>query len=64
MKRRILLSLAVISVAATAAQSKEQYSYQKGTLLEMESTPCSVAEKGSKTVAGEILGTDGERKMT
>jgi hypothetical protein len=36
----------------------------KGVLLEMESTPCGMAEKGSKTVAGEIFGTDGEHKVT
>jgi hypothetical protein len=64
MKRRILLSFAIIAVAAISVQSKEQYSYMKGTLMQMESTPCGVAEKGSKTVAGEIFGTDGEHKTT
>jgi hypothetical protein len=64
MKSRILLLGTVIAAMAVSAQSKEQYSYMKGTLMEMESTPCGMAEKGSKTVAGEILGTDGEHKMT
>src|SRR5579863_3254838 len=64
MKSKTVLICTLIAVAAASAQSKEQYSYMKGTLLEMESTPCGMAEKGNKTVAGEILGTDGEHKMT
>jgi hypothetical protein len=48
---------------AISAQAKEK-SYEKGTLLQMESSPCGSAEKGSKTIAGEILGTDGEHKCT
>ena len=46
-----------------SAQAKEK-SYQKGVLLQMESSPCGSMEKGSKTIAGEILGTDGEHKST
>jgi hypothetical protein len=46
-----------------SAQAKEKF-FEKGTLLQMESTPCGSAEKGSKTIAGEILGTDGEHKST
>jgi hypothetical protein len=64
MKNKTIMLCAVIAVAAMCAQAKEQYSYMKGTLMEMESTPCGMAEKGSKTVAGEILGTDGEHKTT
>jgi hypothetical protein len=30
----------------------------------MSSAPCGTAEKGNKTVAGEILGTGGEHKNT
>jgi len=30
----------------------------------MESTSCGLQEKGSKTIAGEILGTDGQHKKT
>jgi hypothetical protein len=64
MRNQMLLVGAIIAVVAVSAPSKEQYSYMKGTLMEMESTPCGMAEKGSKTVAGEILGTDGEHKTT
>ena len=44
--------------------AKERDDYQKGVLLSMDSTSCGMQEKGSKTVAGEILGTDGEHKKT
>jgi|ERR1019366_5131074 hypothetical protein len=64
MKRKILLAAAVFCGTALGAQAKDPPSYMKGVLLEMESTPCGMAEKGSKTVAGEIFGTDGEHKVT
>jgi hypothetical protein len=44
--------------------SAKEHDYQKGTLLRMDSSTCGTQEKGSKTVAGEILGTDGEHKQT
>jgi hypothetical protein len=49
---------------APAALAKDPPSYDKGTLLSMESTTCGMAEKGGKTVTGEILGTDGQQKKT
>jgi len=49
---------------ASAALAKDPPSYDKGTLLSMDSSTCGTAEKGSKTVAGELLGTDGEHKNT
>jgi hypothetical protein len=55
--------LAAFLMFAISAQAKEK-SYEKGVLLQMESSPCGSTEKGSKTVAGEILGTDGEHKST
>ena len=55
--------LAAIMMFAISAHAKEK-SYEKGVLLQMESSPCGSTEKGSKTVAGEILGTDGEHKST
>jgi hypothetical protein len=61
MKKALLF--AGILALAISAQSKEK-SYEKGVLLQMESTPCGSTEKGSKTVVGEILGTDGEHKST
>lgn len=61
MKRTI--ALAVLLVAANV-HAKDKPVYERGTLLQMESTSCGYAEKGSKTLAGEILGTDGEHKKT
>ena len=44
--------------------AKDVPTYDKGMLLSMDSSSCGTAEKGSKTVGGEILGTDGEHKNT
>ena len=44
--------------------SAKEHDYQKGTLIRMDSSSCGTQEKGSKTVAVEILGTDGEHKQT
>ena len=49
---------------AGVCEAKERDDYQKGTLLRMDSAPCGMQEKGSKTVAGELLGTDGQHKKT
>ena len=64
MKAKALMVVVVCCGAVLSAQAKDPPAYMKGVLLEMESTPCGMAEKGSKTIAGEILGTDGEHKMT
>lgn len=61
MKRTVIL--AVLLVAANV-HAKDKPAYERGTLLQMESTSCGYAEKGSKTLAGEILGTDGQHKKT
>ena len=55
--------VAVLLVAANV-QAKDKPAYEKAVLLQMESTSCGYAEKGNKTVAGELLGTDGEHKKT
>jgi hypothetical protein len=49
---------------AVTCAAKEHDDYQKGTLLRMDSSACGTQEQGSKTVAGEILGTDGQKKKT
>jgi len=58
-----LLTLAVCLVFAGVCSAKE-HDYQKGTLVRMDSSSCGTQEKGSKTVAGEIFGTDGQHKKT
>ena len=61
MKRTIAI---VALLVAANVQAKDKPAYERGTLLQMESTSCGYAEKGSKTLAGEILGTDGQHKKT
>lgn len=49
---------------AGAVQAKDKPAYEKGVLVQMESTPCGYAEKDNKTLAGELIGTDGQHKKT
>jgi hypothetical protein len=58
-----LRSLAVCLLFVSVCSARE-HEYQRGTLLSMDSSSCGSQEKGSKTVAGEILGTDGQHKQT
>jgi hypothetical protein len=46
------------------APAKDKPAYDRGTLLQMDSTHCGYAEKDGKTLTGEILGTDGQHKKT
>jgi len=62
MMKKVLL-FAGLLLFVISAQAKEK-SYEKGVLLKMESSPCGSTEKGSKTIVGEILGTDGEHMST
>jgi hypothetical protein len=61
-KALIMLALAASSV--TLCQGKEHSDYQKGTLLQMDSSSCGYAEKDGKTLVGQIVGTDGQHKKT
>jgi len=63
MKRGIVLA-GLFLMGASIVLAGDPPSYEKGTLLAMDSSNCGVAEKGSKTVTGELLGTDGEHKST
>jgi hypothetical protein len=56
--------LAGALLAAASLQAKDKPAYDRGTLLQMDSTSCGYAEKDSKTLAGEILGTDNQHKKT
>jgi hypothetical protein len=58
------LMTGVALVASCAAYAKDKPAYQNGMLLQMDSASCGYAEKGSKTVAGELLGTDGQHQKT
>lgn len=55
---------AAILATATLGLAKDAPTYDKGLLLSMDSSYCGTAEKGGKTIAGEILGTDAEHKAT
>jgi hypothetical protein len=59
-----LCALAGCLLLAATCSAKEHDDYQKGTLLKMESAPCGMQEKGGKSMAGEILGTDSQSKKT
>src|SRR5215470_3393555 len=63
MKLRALASCLVFVASVSVASAKE-HDYQKGVLLRMDSSACGSQEKGSKTVTGEIFGTDGQHKKT
>jgi hypothetical protein len=58
-----LLIAATLQTVAPAP-AKDKPAYERGILLQMDSTHCGFAEKGSKTLTGEILGTDGQHKNT
>jgi hypothetical protein len=57
-------TLALYLVFAGVCSAKEHTDYQQGKLLRMDSASCGMAERGSKTIAGELLGTDGQHKKT
>ena len=59
-----LLVFAALAFAAAPLPAKDKPVYERGVLVQMESASCGVAEKDGKTLAGEILGTDGEHKNT
>lgn len=61
---RIPITCTALLLCAGLAVAKEHSDYQKGTVVRMDATSCGMQEKGSKTVAGELLGTDGEHKKT
>lgn len=61
--KAVTTALAILSLSCVAL-AKDPPAYQKGVLLQMESVSCGYAEKGGKSVTGEILGTEGEQKKT
>jgi hypothetical protein len=62
--RKLIFAATVVLFTVSIASAKEAPSYDKGELLSMDSSSCGTAEKGSKTLTGEILGTDAEHKST
>ena len=61
--KRLILAIFAVSIAV-AAQAKDKPAYEKGLLMQMESSSCGYSEKDGKTLMGEIIGTDGQHKNT
>lgn len=65
MQRAVLVAaLLVAATASVTVHAKDKPVYEKGVLLQMDSTSCGYAEKDNKSVAGELLGTDDQHKKT
>jgi hypothetical protein len=62
--KRIPILACLLLVAALPARAKDAPAYDKAVLISMNSENCGTAEKGGKSVAGEILGTDSSHKQT
>jgi hypothetical protein len=60
----VLLVIAASLQNVALAPAKDKPAYERGVLLQMDSTHCGYAEKDGKTFKGEILGTDGQHKNT
>lgn len=58
------IKIAAICLLLAGVAAAKEHDYQKGTLLRMDSSFCGSQEKGGKTVAGEILGTDSQNHKT
>src|ERR1700704_2498243 len=57
--------VAILVFATTmSVQAKDAPAYEKGVLIQMESSSCGYSERDGKTIAGEIFGTDGQHKNT
>jgi hypothetical protein len=61
---KLLIMLVLAGCGAMLGHAKEHSDYQKGTLLQMDSSSCGYAEKDGKTLVGQIVGTDGQHKNT
>jgi hypothetical protein len=61
---RKMFALATLAFVVLPLHAKDKPAYEKGVLLQMESSSCGYAEKDGKTLAGEILGTDAQHKST
>jgi len=62
MKATILCT--TLLLIAGVALAKDSHGYDKGVLLRMDSASCGYAEKGGKSITGELLGTDSQKKNT
>jgi len=61
---RIGIVTVLLAFATLNTQAKDAPAYEKGVLVQMESSSCGYSEKDGKTIAGQIFGTDGQHKNT
>jgi len=61
---RIGMIVALVALITLNTSAKDTPAYEKGVLIQMESSSCGYAEKDGKTIASEIFGTDGQHKST
>ncbi len=54
----------VVVLFGSLAQARDHAVNQSGTLLQMDSVECGADQKGGKTFAGEMLGTDSAHQKT
>lgn len=54
----------VVSLLAATCFAREPKPSQSGTLLQMDSVGCGMDENSGKSIAGELIGTDGAHKKT
>jgi len=59
-----LLLTGLLLCAAFSVQAKDKPDYEKGVLVQMDSTACGIAEKDGKSLSGELIGTDSQNKKT
>lgn len=57
-------TLAVVLALASAGAHAKDRAHDSGTLLQMDSAECGTDQKSGKSLAGEIIGTDGARQKT
>ena len=63
MKTQLATLALVLGLASTGAHARE-HSHDSGTLLQMDSAECGTDQKSGKSLAGEIIGTDGAHQKT
>ncbi len=64
MKLNKMILTGFLLCAVCGAQAKDKPAYEKGVLVQMESTSCGYAEKDGKSLTGELIGTDSQHKKT
>jgi hypothetical protein len=60
----LVLAIAFGLLAPATGGAKDKRVYQKGVLLQVDSTPCGMQQDSSQGFAGAVLGTDSEKKKT